>query len=113
MNEVLALRSAMHGGAGYVTTANAYGYVPYGERVVMQAPEPRPVRTVSMAPVAAARPARRAQVDREPGRDWKRTIMIIGGSSAAGAGVGAIFAARKAALIAPRLAAERARLSSR
>jgi hypothetical protein len=33
------------------------------------------------------------------GRDWKKTAMVIGGSSAAGAGVGAIFGGRKGALI--------------
>jgi hypothetical protein len=45
--------------------------------------QPRPVRSVS-------RPA---------GRDWKKTAMIIGGTSAAGAGLGAIFGGGKGALI--------------
>jgi hypothetical protein len=36
-------------------------------------------------------------VDR--GRDWKRTAMVIGGSTAAAAGLGAIFGGKKGALI--------------
>jgi hypothetical protein len=44
----------------------------------------------------------RVVVEREPapsGRSWKKTAMIIGGSSAAGAGVGAIVDGKKGALI--------------
>jgi hypothetical protein len=33
------------------------------------------------------------------GRDWRKTALVIGGSSAAGAGVGAMFGGRKGALI--------------
>ncbi len=33
------------------------------------------------------------------GRDWKRTAMVIGGSTAAAAGLGAIFGGKKGALI--------------
>ena len=42
---------------------------------------------------------RSTYVARSSGRDWKRTAMIIGGSSAAGAGLGAIFGGKKGALI--------------
>jgi uncharacterized protein YcfJ len=42
---------------------------------------------------------RRTVVERAPSRDWKKTAMIIGGSSATGAGVGAIFGGKKGALI--------------
>src|SRR5262245_17051946 len=38
-------------------------------------------------------------VERKPGRDWKKTAMLIGGTTAAGAGVGAIFGGKKGALI--------------
>jgi len=38
-------------------------------------------------------------VDRAPKRDWQKTAMVIGGSSAAGAGLGAIFGGGKGALI--------------
>jgi hypothetical protein len=58
------------------------------------APEPRRVytepRAVRSAPVRA---------ERAPGRDWKKTAMVIGGSTAAAAGVGAIFGGKKGALI--------------
>jgi hypothetical protein len=36
---------------------------------------------------------------RTSGRDWKKTAMVIGGSTAAGAGLGAIFGGKKGALI--------------
>ena len=49
--------------------------------------EPRPVRSTP------------TQVERAPGRDWKKTAMIIGGTTAAAAGVGAIFGGKKGALI--------------
>jgi hypothetical protein len=58
---------------------------------------PRPVRTVNTVPVRQA--PRTVYVDREPKRDWKKTAAIIGGSSAAGAGLGAIFGGKKGALI--------------
>ena len=41
-------------------------------------------------------PARVAQAS---SRDWKKTAMVIGGSTAAGAGLGAIFGGKKGALI--------------
>jgi len=40
-----------------------------------------------------------ASFERSSGRDWTKTAMIIGGSSAAGAGLGAIFGGKKGALI--------------
>ncbi|MEO8258652.1 MAG: hypothetical protein ABI868_14990 [Acidobacteriota bacterium] len=49
---------------------------------------------------AAARPrVRTASVARRPKRDWQQTAMVIGGSGAAGAGLGAIFGGKKGALI--------------
>jgi hypothetical protein len=54
---------------------------------------PRRVSTV-------ARTTRSARtVARAPGRDWTRTAMVIGGTTAAGAGLGAIFGGKKGALI--------------
>ena len=38
-------------------------------------------------------------VERSSGRDWKKTAMVIGGTTAAGAGLGAIFGGKKGALI--------------
>jgi hypothetical protein len=40
-----------------------------------------------------------ARVVRSSGRDWTKTAMVIGGSTAAGAGLGAIFGGKKGALI--------------
>lgn len=64
---------------------------------VINEPVARPVRTVYTP--ASSRDDERASVERSPRRDWKRTAMIVGGTSAAGAGVGAIFGGKKGALI--------------
>jgi hypothetical protein len=57
----------------------------------------QPVQTVATAPAA---PRRTYQtVERPRGRDWKKTALVIGGSSAAGAGLGGIFGGKKGALI--------------
>jgi hypothetical protein len=58
------------------------------------APAPRRVYTEPRATPAAA-----SRVERSPGRDWKKTAMVVGGATAAGAGVGAIFGGKKGALI--------------
>ena len=63
------------------------GFVPVSERRVVTAP--RVTRSAAPAHVAA-RPA---------GRDWTKTAMVIGGTTAAGAGLGAIFGGKKGALI--------------
>jgi hypothetical protein len=58
-----------------------------------------PTRTVYRA---AAPAPQRVVVEREPvrqGRSWKKTALIIGGSTASGAGVGAIVGGKKGALI--------------
>ena len=39
------------------------------------------------------------RVERSSGRDWTKTAMVIGGTTAAGAGLGAIFGGKKGALI--------------
>ena len=57
---------------------------------------PRPAyNTVSRS----TRTAPRRVVERAPGRDWTKTAMVIGGTTAAGAGLGAIFGGKKGALI--------------
>jgi hypothetical protein len=78
--------------------ADRYQPAPYGAfnypapQVVSDA---RPVRTV------ATRPAATRQVVRteRPGRNWGKTALIIGGSTAGGAGLGGIFGGKKGALI--------------
>jgi hypothetical protein len=57
------------------------------------APAPRRVSTVSRT---TPRPA---SVERGTSRGWQKTAMIIGGTTAAGAGLGAIFGGKKGALI--------------
>jgi len=73
-------------------------YDPYtGARTAVTYPvSARPdVRTVqTSAPVR-----RTAQVEPSSGRNWKKTALVIGGTSAAGAGIGAIFGGGKGALI--------------
>src|SRR5262245_14438622 len=68
----------------------------------VQTPRPviaQPVRTVQTIDEDDRPIQRRTVVERAPSRDWKKTAMIIGGSSATGAGVGAIFGGKKGALI--------------
>jgi hypothetical protein len=64
----------------------------------------RSVRTTAPAPrrvVSRDTSAQREVVREEapPQRSWKKTAMIIGGSTASGAGVGAIVGGKKGALI--------------
>jgi hypothetical protein len=56
-----------------------------------------PRRVTTAAP--ATRTAPRRVVERAPARDWATTAMVIGGTTAAGAGLGAIFGGKKGALI--------------
>ena len=65
------------------------GFVPVAQRAVT------PQRTV----YRTAAPAQERVVTRESGRSWKKTAMVIGGSTAGGAGVGAIVGGKKGALI--------------
>jgi hypothetical protein len=83
-------------------------YSPYAARTAMAYPANavRPVpgyEPYEPAPrqVVAARTTRSpaARVERAPRRDWTKTAMVIGGTSAAGAGLGAIFGGKKGALI--------------
>jgi hypothetical protein len=54
-------------------------------------------------PVSQTYPAPRegttARAERSSGRDWKKTALVIGGTTGAGAGIGAIFGGKKGALI--------------
>ncbi len=80
--------------------AYANGLQPAAPVVVRQPVErvaPRQTVYRTAAPVQE-----RVVVEREPvrsGRSWKKTAMVIGGSSAAGAGVGGIIDGKKGALI--------------
>jgi hypothetical protein len=83
-----ASRTAMAYPMNSVRPAQA-AYDPYA------APAPAPRRVVTTAPA----PRTTRVVERAPGRDWKKTAMVIGGTTAAGAGLGAIFGGKKGALI--------------
>ena len=81
------------------SAASPYGYAPYtAQPVGYSINEPRPVRTVEMAP-APRRVVAAQTADRRPRRDWKKTALVIGGSTAGAAGVGGIFGGKKGALI--------------
>jgi len=66
------------------------------EYPVAQAPA---VRTVNTSRPAAQRTSAARLEDRAPGRNWKKTALVIGGSTAAGAGVGGLIGGKKGALI--------------
>jgi hypothetical protein len=86
-----------------VATADAYSSPQPAIADPMPAARSVPVYDAYPAPVQrVATPARRtssARVERSSGRDWQKTVMVIGGTTAAGAGLGAIFGGRKGALI--------------
>jgi hypothetical protein len=58
-----------------------------------------PRRTASPRLVTTSAPRTTTVVERNSGRSWQKTAMVIGGSSAAAAGLGAIFGGKKGALI--------------
>jgi hypothetical protein len=71
---------------------------PAVQTVPARAPAPR--RTVQqIAAPASSRPEAVHQDSAPEQRTWKKTAMIIGGSAASGAGVGAIMGGKKGALI--------------
>ncbi len=84
---------------GYVSSLQpqpAAAFVPVTQRAATVPAQ----RTVYRTAAPAARAPERAVVEREDsGRSWQKTAMIIGGSTASGAGVGAIVGGKKGALI--------------
>jgi hypothetical protein len=71
---------------------------PYASPAVLTrtAPEPRVVRTSSVARTSSA-PARATTETSK--RSWKTTALVIGGSTGAGAGIGGAVGGKKGALI--------------
>jgi hypothetical protein len=69
--------------------------VPVAYDAYPAAPRVAPARVTRTAP---------AHVERAHGRDWTKTAMVIGGTTAAGAGLGAIFGGKKGALIGAAIA---------
>ena len=58
----------------------------------------QPVQAVESAPVVRRRVATRTVV-RAPRRDWKRTALVVGGSTATAAGIGGLIGGKKGALV--------------
>jgi hypothetical protein len=81
-----------------VPTAEAYAY-PIAQRSAVS----RPViidRDSRVDDVRYSAPVRSTRVvERAPRRDWKKTAMIVGGSTAAAAGLGGLIGGKKGALI--------------
>jgi len=75
----------------------SYGLVP----AVQTFAQPQPVveRVVYREPVVTRRaaPASRTTVVQKDGRSWKKSALIVGGSAAGGAGLGAIMAGKNGA----------------
>jgi hypothetical protein len=63
-------------------------------RPVLYEPAPAPRRLTT-----TRRSSSSSSVERPRGRDWMKTALVIGGTTAAGAGVGGIFGGKKGALI--------------
>ena len=66
----------------------------YSQPVVYSEPAPVVRTTRAASPQRTA-----ARVDQRPGRNWKKTALVIGGSTATGAGIGALVGGKKGALI--------------
>ena len=98
-NETMMLRDNLYASnPAYAAYANpGYAY-PVNQYQPMGAPVAAPVRTVTTIQEPASRQTTRV-VERGPQRDWKKTALVIGGSTATGAGVGAVFGGKKGALI--------------
>jgi hypothetical protein len=83
--------------AGTVRQPMAYAVNDVRAEPAYQTYAPPAPRRAASTSRARAVPVSRVESDR--GRDWKKTAMVIGGSTAAGAGLGAIFGGKKGALI--------------
>jgi hypothetical protein len=97
---------------GYIPDPARAQYPAYASDAGIRTARAYPVNAVRQVPVYETAPVERrvvrseratratsTRIERAPGRDWTRTAMVIGGSSAAGAGLGAIFGGKKGALI--------------
>jgi hypothetical protein len=63
------------------------------------APQASAVRTSQAAPAPRRVSTSRAVNERAPGRNWKKTAFVIGGSTATAAGIGGLSGGKKGALI--------------
>jgi hypothetical protein len=90
-------RSVFAPDGSYVDGRTAYAQSDIVTRPVVrtQTVRPRVVRQVYTEPVRVSRQSEEVR----SGRSWKKTAMIIGGSTAGGAGIGGIMGGKKGALI--------------
>jgi hypothetical protein len=105
-SERIALPGAGNPAYGYQEAPVQYNTPGAYRPVVYSAPVEYPVAQVP--PVRSARASRAAGVsqrtsaagiDRAPGRNWKKTALVIGGSTATAAGIGGLIGGKKGALI--------------
>ena len=107
--EMPALVQTVDGQLVQVPNAKPFGYGAYGTALQPAAPFVTPVAQRSTVRTAAPRRTvyrtaepvqERVVVEEAPRRDrtWGKTAMIIGGSAASGAGVGALIGGKKGAL---------------
>jgi hypothetical protein len=59
----------------------------------------QPVQAVETVPVVRRRVAATRTDVRAPRRDWKRTALVVGGSTATAAGIGGLIGGKKGALV--------------
>lgn len=93
------------GAGATVPCANGMVTYPYGNPylgngVVATSVSAQPVRTietVERAPVVRRTAVR--TVVRAPRRDWKRTALVVGGSTATAAGIGGLIGGKKGAVV--------------
>jgi hypothetical protein len=78
-----------------------YGNPSLGNAPVVNPVTAQPVRTVTVVdrtPVVRRTTVVRTTA-RAPRRDWKKTALVVGGSTATAAGVGALIGGKKGALV--------------
>jgi len=59
----------------------------------------QPVQRVETAPIVRRQRVATRTVERAPRRDWKKTALVIGGSTATAAGIGGLIGGKKGALV--------------
>jgi hypothetical protein len=91
-------RSVFASDPGYADGRTAYAQSDIVTRPVVRTQTARPRVARQVVYTEPARVSRQSE-DVRSGRSWKKTAMIIGGSTAGGAGIGGIMGGKKGALI--------------